>query len=55
MDHSSHEGGLLIGTAVAEVEAPEVEQMQAGPGKSARPVPGCRGRGSEGSSAGLPQ
>ena len=45
--------GLLISKAVAEVKAPEVEQMQAGPGKSAWPVPGCRGLGSEGSKVGL--
>lgn len=52
MDHSSHEGSLLIGKAVAG-KALEVEQMQAGPGKSAWPVPGCRGLGSEGSKDGL--
>ena len=35
--------GLLICKAVAEVTAPEVEQMQVGPGKSAWPTrPGCR-------------
>lgn len=37
------EKGLLICKAVAEETAPEVEQMQVGPGKSAWPVrPGCR-------------